>query len=78
MIRLDISYAVSRYARYLNHLISTYNETLKRIIRYLASTRNLEIPYSLKENNLDVLISYTNSSWRNYPDTRRSTSGYVF
>ena len=78
MTRPDISYAVSRYTRYSNNPISTYDKALKRIIRYLAGTRNLGIRYGLKENNSGTLVGYTNSSWRVCPDTRRSTLGYVF
>ena len=78
MTRPDISYAVSRCARYSNNPSPIHDKALKRIIRYLTGTRHLGLHYGPKENDSGTLIGYTDSSWRDCPDTRRSTSAYVF
>jgi len=78
MTRLDISYAVSKCARYYNNPISTYDAAAKRIIRYLSGTRTIGLFYCYRDDEDRGLLGYTNSSWRDYYNTRRSTSAYVF
>ncbi len=78
MTRLDISYVVSKCARYCNNPISTYNAVAKRIIRYLSSIRTIGLFYCYRDDEDGGLLGYTNSLWRDCCDTRRSTSAYVF
>jgi len=61
MTRLDISYAVSKCARYCNNPISTYNVVAKRIIRYLSSIRDIGLFYYYRDDEDRGLLGYTNS-----------------
>ncbi len=61
MTRLDISYAVSKCARYCNNPTSTYNAAAKRIIRYLSSTRDTGLVYCYRDDKDRGLLGYTNS-----------------
>ncbi|KAK4374913.1 hypothetical protein RND71_005590 [Anisodus tanguticus] len=49
---------------------------LKRIIRYVKGTLDFGLP--LYPSAPNKLLSYIDADWAGCPDTRRSTSGYVF
>lgn len=49
-------------------------EALKRILQHLQGT--LHFGLHLCKSSISFLVSYTDSDWGRYPDTRRSTSGY--
>jgi hypothetical protein len=48
---------------------------LKRILRYLHGS--LDYGLLLRSSPTSELVVYTDADWVGYPDTRRSTSGYV-
>ena len=48
---------------------------LKRILRYLQGT--LDLGFLLRPSTSSDLVVYTDADWAGYPDTRKSTSGYV-
>ena len=48
----------------------------KRILRYIRSTIQFGIHYSI--GGKPLLIGFTNSDWADDPDDRKSTAGYVF
>ena len=77
MTRPDIAYAVNKCSRYASNPSSTHFGAAKRILRYLAGTRDLGIKYA-PDLNSGKLVGYTNSSYGDCLDTRRSTSGYIF
>lgn len=79
MIRSNIFYVVNRCSRYFINSTSIHDVVLKKIVRYLIETKDLdlrfEFSFSDQENDL---IDYTDVSYENCSDIRRSTSAYVF
>jgi len=74
--RPDISYVVNRLASYTANPSLQYTTAIKRILRYLAGTRNLSIIYKANTEYPDF-IGYTDASYSN-ADNHKSISGYVF
>ena len=73
--RPNIAFAVSVVSRYGSNPTPAHWIAVKRILRYLRGTVNLELIY---QEDLSSLTGYTDSDWAGDHDTRRSTSGYVF
>ena len=81
MTRPDIALAVSRCSRYTNNPTPQHDAAAKKIVRYLAGTINLGLRYGPNEDDNDKdgdLIGFTDASYGDCMDTRRSTSGYVY
>lgn len=72
--RPDIAYAVNQAARKMQE--PTHNDLIavKRILRYLAGTRNYGLLYERRKSNL---LGYADASYGEQND-RKSTSGYAF
>lgn len=78
MTRPDIALAVGKCSRYATNPTPTHDLALKRIVRYLAGSAHLGLRYG-PSNEINVeLVGYTDSSYGDCLDTRRSTSGYTF
>jgi hypothetical protein len=76
--RPDISFAVNRLAAYTANLSLQHVTTLKRILQYLAGTKNLCIMYSKNLNeNSNIFHGFANAAFANHNDLK-STSEYVF
>jgi hypothetical protein len=73
--RPDIAFAVSVVSRYASNPSERHKTAVKRIFRYLRGTTNLRLTF---KGDLVYLTGYTDADWAGDPDTRRSTSGYVF
>lgn len=73
--RPDLAYAVSVVSRYSSNPDDTHRQAVKRILRYIQGTRDLCLVF---QGDLRPLRGYSDSDWAGDPDTRRSTSGYVF
>lgn len=73
--RPDIAYAVSVLSRYSSCPDEPHHQAVKRVFRYLQGTKDLCLEY---KGELQPLRGYSDSDWAGDPDTRRSTSGYVF
>ena len=79
MTRPDIAYSLSRCSRYSINPTPYQGAILKRIIRYLAGTRDLGLCFGSSYEGIHTdLIGYTDASYGDCLDTRRSTSAYVF
>ena len=79
MTRPDIAYSVNRCSRYSINPTPYQGAILKRIIRSLAVTRDLGLCFgSFYEGIHTDLIGYTDASYGDCLDTRRSTSAYIF
>jgi len=77
--RPDIAFAVNRLAAYTANPSLQHVTALKRILRYLAGTKNLGITYSKTANNPDnnIFHGFADAAFANHDD-HKSTSGYVF
>lgn len=74
--RPDIAFSVSVVSRYMHNPTRQHLGAAKRILRYVAGTRNFGIWYT-KVANLR-LVGFTDSDWAGCLDDRKSTSGNVF
>jgi len=78
--RPDISFAVNQLAAYTANPSIQLVTTLKRILHYLAGTKNFSITYSKPSsnpnNNANTFHGFTNAAFANHDD-HKSTSGYV-
>lgn len=74
--RPDISFSVNVVSRFQNSPTKMHWNAVKRIFQYLKQTAGYKIKYSCIEN--DVLKGYADADFAGDPDTRRSTTGYVF
>jgi len=78
--RPDIAFAVSELSRFVSNPGKPHLEAAKRVFRYLKKTMNLGLVYrsSPSEMPSNTLWGYVDSDWAGCPDSRRSTSGFVF
>lgn len=74
--RPDISAAVGAVARYQQAHGKAHWQAVKRIMRYLKGTMDLAITYNGNEGL--NLFGYSDASYADHLDTRRSTTGYVY
>eukprot|EP00253_Pinus_taeda_P024985 PITA_24985 len=74
--RLDIMQGVSLISRFMETPKDTHWSVGKRIMRYIAGTRDCGIMYASTKNK--ELIGYTDSDFAGSLDDRKSTSGFVF
>jgi hypothetical protein len=78
----DISFAVNRLATYTANPSLQHVTALKRILRYLAGTKNRGIiTYSKTPNNtnrnINIVYGFADAAFANHDD-HKSTSGYIF
>jgi hypothetical protein len=73
--RPDLAQSVGVLCRFASNPGPQHWTGLKRILRYLAHTKNFGIRYS---STSQPLHAYCDSDWANCQDTRRSTTGYCF
>ncbi|KAE9138475.1 hypothetical protein PF010_g950 [Phytophthora fragariae] len=78
--RPDLAFALSQLSRFVAKPSSKHVGALKRVLRYLAGTVNYGITYDRQSGESDtvVLEGYCDSDWANDPETRRSTTGFMF
>ena len=74
--RPDLNYFVSRLAQFMSNPREQHWTALKRVLRYLQSTRELGICYTRIEGQL-TLSAWTDASWREDLNNSRSTNGYM-
>jgi hypothetical protein len=77
--RPDIAFAVNRLASYTANPSLQHVTAVKRILRYLAGTKDLGITYSKNSTNLseNSFFGFADAAFANHDD-HKSTSGYVF
>ena len=83
--RPDISFAVSELSRFVSNPGQPHLEAAKRVFRYLKKTINYGLTFrssvsipGMPEIPPNTLWGYVDSDWAGCPDSRRSTSGFVF
>ena len=74
--RPDLTYSVSKAARYCANPTEENWSFVKRILRYLNGTLNFGIAYSKVDS--PMLIGYSDADWAGDVTDRKSTSGYCF
>ena len=74
--RPDIAYAVSALARYMQDPTDTHMTLVSHVFRYLRQTTDQKIWYLGASKS--GLIGYSDATWADNVDNRRSTTGYVF
>ena len=79
--RPDIAFAVNVVSRFAAKPARHHWQAVKRIMRYLAGTRDTGIIYKRTGNDGDgrpLLHGYADADWGGDTETRRSTTGYAF
>lgn len=73
--RPDLSVSVNYLSRFQNCATDSHWIHLKRILRYLKKTENIELLYDGKTD--DILFGYSDADWGNDVDDRKSLSGFL-
>lgn len=76
LTRPDISFALGRLSQYLADPADFHMQALKGLMRYLRSTVNLGLEFSVSGSS--TLIGYSDSDYAMDKETRRSILGNVF
>ncbi|XP_051143419.1 secreted RxLR effector protein 161-like [Andrographis paniculata] len=74
--RLDIAFPVGLVSRFMHRPSKQHYGAAKRILRYLAGTRDYGIWYTQSKDF--ILEGFTDSDWAGFPDDRKSTSRNCF
>ncbi|KAE8237380.1 hypothetical protein A4X06_0g9247 [Tilletia controversa] len=74
--RMDIAFAVGKLARFMGNPSDEHVSAAKRVLRYLAGTRELGLRF--RHTDLAQLVGYSDSDHGADVSTRRSVTGYVF
>jgi len=74
--RPDITYSVNYLSRFQNNPNEDHYVGVKRIIRYLSGTLDYGLLYGKNMN--EELCGYTDASWGEDIEDRKSTTGYCF
>ena len=72
----DIAYCLGKLSQYVSDLTTVHCRALKQLLCYIRSTADLGIQYARSSN--PYLYGYSDSSFANDKDTRRSTLGLIF
>ena len=78
--RPDMAFAVSELSRFVSNPGKPHLEAAKRVFRYFKKTLSLGLVYRSSPSEMppNTLWGYVDSDWAGCPDSRRSTSGFVF
>jgi hypothetical protein len=77
--RPDIAYTTSQAAKVSAKPGEAHFRGVRHLLRYLQNTKDTEITYGTQdERDSNVVFGYSDADWGADPETRRSTSGYVF
>ena len=74
--RPDIAYVVEMLGKYQSNSGLEHCKTVKKVMRYLQETKNYKLTYK-RSDHLKV-VGHSDSDFVGCPDSRKSTSGYVF
>lgn len=72
--RPDIAFSVNKLSQFLQSPTETHWNALKRVFRYLQSSRNHGLDIQ-KSESLSI-TAFADADWASCPDDRRSTAGY--
>jgi hypothetical protein len=74
--RPDLAYSVTHLSQFSSSPTSTHLQAAKRVLRFLKKTRDVKLTYKLGQPL--VLEGFSDASYGNCLDTRRSFWGYLF
>ncbi len=74
--RFDLAYSVKVLSRYAHNLSSTHCALIKRMLKYIEETINVDLTFDQSENS--DLIDYSDSDFVVLKDKRHSTEDYLF
>jgi hypothetical protein len=74
--RPDISFAVNKLAQYGSNPDKEHLIAAQHVFQYLKATWDYKLTYN--GNAGSELIGWCDADWASDPDTRQSTTGYVF
>ena len=72
------STAANTLARFMQSSTTEHWQAGMRVLKSLSGTRNIGTPHTRKEEEQKDLIGYSDASWANIKDTKRSFSGFCF
>ena len=75
--RADIAFSVSKLCQYNSDPNQIHHGAVKHVIRYLNGTKDMSIVYGGTNTPLEI-VGYTDASWGDDLDNRRSTTGHAF
>lgn len=76
--RPDIAAAVSILAQKVSQPLQEDWDELKRVLKYLKGTANLKLALCKKNHEGELLYGYSDASWADNKNDRKSNSGHVF
>ncbi|CAL1381507.1 unnamed protein product [Linum trigynum] len=74
--RPDVAFAVNRLSQFMHAPTSVHWQYVKRLLRYVASTRTLSLHIRCSRQPLSLRV-FTDSDWAGDTDDRTSTSGFL-
>jgi hypothetical protein len=74
--RPDIAYAVATASQFLSYPKTEHWEAVQHLLKYVASTRDVEITYDGTKEA--VPVGYSDADWGGCPSTCKSTTGWLF
>ena len=89
--RVDLSFSVHKLAKFSENSCKIHFEVLVHLLRYISYNRTLGLKYYADLNDAPItdiliqaniktknhLMDFSDSSWRDCPDTVRSTGEYI-
>lgn len=75
--RPDISCPVSFLARNVHDPTTRHLNFLKRVLRYLCGTQNMDIKYRSAEEGRNGLAAFSDADWAGCTTNRKSKSGFI-
>ena len=88
---MDLSFAVHKLAKFSANPVKVHFEGLVHLLRYISDNKTLGMKYYADMNDASVtdllvqaniktknhLMDFSDSSWQDFPDTRRSIGAYI-
>ena len=78
MTRQNIAYATNKLTQFMLNSTSTHMHALKRIVRYLTHTANLDVCFQPNEQDESELVDYIDFSYDDDDAIEKSHSNYIF
>jgi hypothetical protein len=77
-LRPDIAFQAVQIAQHCENPGLKHWNAVKRVLRYLAGTKNHGLCFGGSESNLNEIVGYSDADYGGDIETRRSTSGSIF